>query len=124
MVDRPLQTVEASAMGAIAGAFTGAVTTPLDVIKTRLMVQGSTAQYKGLVDAFRVILREEGPRAFFKGVGPRVTWIGIGGSVFFGALVSNNSGTYCCFAYGDLNLSLMLPMQEKSKEILGVGDTK
>ncbi|KAJ6918953.1 hypothetical protein NC651_013033 [Populus alba x Populus x berolinensis] len=67
-------------------ALTGAITTPLDVIKTRLMVQGSANQYKGIVDCVSTVVREEGPTALLKGIGPRVLWIGIGGSIFFGVL--------------------------------------
>lgn len=74
-----------------AGALTGAVTTPLDVIKTRLMVQviivfshlkslqnpiilllfldpfqGSAKQYQGIVDCVQTIVREEGAPALLK----------------------------------------------------------
>lgn len=42
--------VETSAIGAVAGAWTGFITTPLDVLKTRLMTQGSKGQYTGVVD--------------------------------------------------------------------------
>ncbi|KAK8673762.1 hypothetical protein V6N13_112075 [Hibiscus sabdariffa] len=51
-------------------ALTGAITTPLDVIKTRLMVQGGR------------------PPALLKGPQPRVLRIGISGSIFFGVLES------------------------------------
>nr|POF16843.1 s-adenosylmethionine carrier 1, chloroplastic/mitochondrial [Quercus suber] len=68
------------------GAITGAITTPLDVIKTRLMVQGSANQYEGICDCVRTIVKEEGTHALLKGIGPRVLWIGIGGSIFFGVL--------------------------------------
>ncbi|CAH8274020.1 unnamed protein product [Arabidopsis lyrata] len=67
-------------------ALTGAVTTPLDVIKTRLM--GSAKQYQRIVDCVQTIVREEGVPALLKGIGPRVLWIGIGGSIFFGVLES------------------------------------
>ncbi|XP_071686515.1 S-adenosylmethionine carrier 1, chloroplastic/mitochondrial-like [Rutidosis leptorrhynchoides] len=83
---RDLNDPENAAIGAFAGALTGAITTPLDVIKTRLMIQGSANQYKGIVDCVQTILREEGPPALLKGIGPRVLWIGIGGSIFFGVL--------------------------------------
>ncbi|XP_031489128.1 S-adenosylmethionine carrier 1, chloroplastic/mitochondrial [Nymphaea colorata] len=83
---RDLSDPENALIGAFAGAFTGAVTTPLDVIKTRLMVQGSSSQYKGMIDCVQTIVREEGPSALLKGIGPRVLWIGIGGSIFFGVL--------------------------------------
>ncbi|KHN34018.1 Putative mitochondrial carrier C12B10.09 [Glycine soja] len=85
---RNLNDPENAIIGAFAGALTGAITTPLDVIKTRLMVQGSANQYKGIVDCVQTIIKEEGPRAFLKGIGPRVLWIGIGGSIFFGVLES------------------------------------
>ena len=43
--------------------------TPADVIKTRLQVQARQGQqtYNGIADAFGKILREEGPKAFYKG---------------------------------------------------------
>ncbi|XP_074575619.1 S-adenosylmethionine carrier 1, chloroplastic/mitochondrial-like [Curcuma longa] len=82
---RELNDPENALIGAFAGAITGAVTTPLDVMKTRLMVQGSASQYKGLINCAQTILKE-GPAAFLKGIGPRVLWIGIGGSIFFGVL--------------------------------------
>lgn len=45
--------------------------TPADVIKTRLQVAARAGQttYSGLMDCFWKILREEGPRAFWKGAG-------------------------------------------------------
>ncbi|KAL7104522.1 hypothetical protein ACP275_08G250700 [Erythranthe tilingii] len=85
---RDLNAPETAIVGAFAGALTGAVTTPLDVIKTRLMVQGSANQYKGIFDCVQTIVREEGSNALLKGIGPRVLWIGIGGSIFFGVLES------------------------------------
>lgn len=83
---RDLNDPENAMIGAFSGALTGAITTPLDVIKTRLMVQGSANQYKGILDCVQTIVREEGPPALLKGIGPRVLWIGIGGSIFFGVL--------------------------------------
>lgn len=85
---RDLNDPENAIIGAFAGALTGAITTPLDVIKTRLMVQGSANQYNGIFDCVQTIVREEGPSALLKGIGPRVMWIGIGGSIFFGVLES------------------------------------
>ncbi|EEF32126.1 S-adenosylmethionine carrier 1, chloroplastic/mitochondrial [Ricinus communis] len=85
---RELNDPENAVIGAFAGALTGAITTPLDVIKTRLMVQGSANQYTGIFDCVQTVVREEGPTALLKGIGPRVLWIGIGGSIFFGVLES------------------------------------
>lgn len=55
--------------GASAGVPAAYLVTPADVIKTRLQVQarkGDTT-YTGIRDAFVKIMREEGPKAFFKG---------------------------------------------------------
>ncbi len=52
--------------GAIAGAVTGVVTTPLDVIKTRLMTQGSAKTYSGVFDCAQKIWQLEGSSAFLK----------------------------------------------------------
>ncbi|KAH6759053.1 S-adenosylmethionine carrier 2 [Perilla frutescens var. frutescens] len=83
---RDLNDPENAIIGAFAGAITGAITTPLDVVKTRLMIQGSAKQYDGIFHCVNTIMREEGSSAFFRGLGPRVLWIGIGGSIFFGVL--------------------------------------
>jgi hypothetical protein len=58
--------------GAVAGGIAAAVTSPLDVIKTRIQV-GS--EYSSWRDAVTKIWAEEGPRAFAKGIGARVLWI-------------------------------------------------
>eukprot|EP00158_Paraphelidium_tribonemae_P001757 Partr_v1_DN24772_c0_g1_i1_m37543 putative solute carrier family 25 (aspartate glutamate carrier), member len=60
--------------GAMAGMPAAYLATPADVIKTRLQVEQKTGvrAYNGIRDAFSTILREEGPRAFFKGGPARV----------------------------------------------------
>eukprot|EP00741_Cyanophora_paradoxa_P006379 tig00001000_g6183.t1 len=83
---RPLHPHEIVFVGMTAGAISAGLTNPLDVVKTRIMTQGEGARrYAGVADACRSILREEGPRAFLRGVLPRMTMIGLGGSVFFTA---------------------------------------
>lgn len=81
--------VQGAACGSAAGAFAGAVTTPLDVAKTRIMiekpVEGQPKKYSGTYKTLATIAREEGTSSLFKGLAPRVTWITIGGFVFFGA---------------------------------------
>ncbi|XP_062979303.1 electrogenic aspartate/glutamate antiporter SLC25A13, mitochondrial isoform X2 [Elgaria multicarinata webbii] len=60
--------------GAIAGMPAASLVTPADVIKTRLQVAARAGQttYTGVIDCFGKILREEGPRAFWKGATARV----------------------------------------------------
>ena len=78
----PLQAWQGALCGSISGAISAAITTPLDVCKTRLMVD-TTGKYKGMMPTMKTIFKEEGWRALFLGVEPRVAWIGIGGFVFF-----------------------------------------
>ena len=80
---------EATVLGATAGGITGFVTTPLDVIKTRLMTDTCTIKpLRGVVDCGTRIVREEGAKALFRGASPRVAWISLGGGAFFGVLES------------------------------------
>ncbi|EPQ13855.1 Calcium-binding mitochondrial carrier protein Aralar2 [Myotis brandtii] len=60
--------------GAIAGMPAASLVTPADVIKTRLQVAARAGQttYSGVMDCFRKILQEEGPKALWKGAGARV----------------------------------------------------
>jgi len=76
---------EAAGIGAVAGAFAGALTTPLDVVKTRLMTS-SPGTYRGVMHCVQKTVSEEGALAMFKGIQPRVLWIGLGGGCFFSAL--------------------------------------
>lgn len=60
--------------GAGAGMPAAYFVTPADVIKTRLQVDARAGQqtYKGIIDAFRKIFKDEGAKAFFKGGPARV----------------------------------------------------
>lgn len=75
--------------GATAGAVASTATIPVDVVKTRLQTQavtaGSVVQYSGVVDAFKSILAEEGPRGFVRGLGARLLYIMPASSITFAA---------------------------------------
>lgn len=62
--------------GGAAGALASAVTTPLDVIKTRLQCQGvcGADRYKNssVLAVARNIVKREGPGALWRGMRPRV----------------------------------------------------
>ncbi|GMH44447.1 hypothetical protein BSKO_12399 [Bryopsis sp. KO-2023] len=68
-------------IGAAAGAFAAAATTPLDVIKTQMMC--TAASRPGMVSTARSIYSQGGFRNFFTGVGPRAASNGINSAVFF-----------------------------------------
>ncbi|PWY84926.1 Pkinase-domain-containing protein [Aspergillus heteromorphus CBS 117.55] len=75
--------------GSVAGAISAGLTTPLDVIKTRVMLArredgagtGAGVRIRDVVQD----ISKEGFGAFWRGIGPRVAWIGIGGAVFLGS---------------------------------------
>lgn len=74
--------VESALYGSVAGAVAAAFTTPLDVLKTRVML---SSQRTGVGEIVVTILRQHGVRPFFAGIGPRVAWISVGGAVFLGS---------------------------------------
>ena len=85
---RELVLWENCALGAVAGGCAAAATTPLDVVKTRLMTQTTLPahlRYAGVRDCFSRILREEGSAVLFRGLRQRVAWISVGGSIFIGS---------------------------------------
>ncbi|RYO29056.1 hypothetical protein AA0111_g6223 [Alternaria arborescens] len=73
---------EGGLLGSVAGAVAAGVTTPLDVLKTRMML---AREKQPMLTMLSTIMRESGPRAFFAGLGPRVGWISVGGAIFLGS---------------------------------------
>eukprot|EP00048_Salpingoeca_helianthica_P017975 m.240012 g.240012 ORF g.240012 m.240012 type:complete len:289 (+) comp23026_c0_seq1:342-1208(+) len=72
-----------SLCGSLAGGLSAAATTPLDVAKTRVMLDNSNTA-RGTYTMLVHIAQTEGVSVLFRGIVPRVTWISIGGAVFFG----------------------------------------
>ncbi|EDW84962.1 uncharacterized protein Dwil_GK14393 [Drosophila willistoni] len=72
--------------GAVAGGISAAVTTPLDVVKTRIMLaeRDSSIRRKTPQGILHSIYLERGFSGLFAGVVPRVLWITLGGAFFFG----------------------------------------
>lgn len=66
--------LEGFLLGGLAGGCSAYLTTPLDVIKTRLQVQGSAIRYNGWLDALGKIWLAEGLNGLFRGSVPRVIW--------------------------------------------------
>jgi len=79
---------EAALCGSVAGGIAAALTTPLDVLKTRTMLDlrdPSKCDVPGLLTRFKQIYTNEGVKVLFAGVVPRTLWISAGGAVFLGA---------------------------------------
>jgi solute carrier family 25 S-adenosylmethionine transporter 26 len=85
----PTSPLQGACCGSFAGSISGAMTTPLEVVKTRIMLDGSigsqSKKYTGTLSTLSTIAREEGVLALYSGIAPRVFWITLGGFVFFGA---------------------------------------
>ncbi|CEP61497.1 Mme1p LALA0_S03e04170g [Lachancea lanzarotensis] len=77
--------------GAAAGGLAGILTTPMDVIKTRIQTQmpsGRTAENQQLVriensllKGLAAVYKSEGTLGFFSGVGPRFIWTSVQSSI-------------------------------------------
>lgn len=70
--------------GASAGGLAGILTTPLDVIKTRIQTSTESSGSKVQVSTLKALLsiyRNEGILGMFSGVGPRFIWTGIQSSI-------------------------------------------
>ncbi|XP_059056001.1 mitochondrial S-adenosylmethionine carrier protein-like [Achroia grisella] len=84
--DGQITTLQSAVCGSIAGAFAAAVTTPLDLAKTRIMLADEYTLTRKLRirPVLAAIYLESGLRGLFAGVTPRMTAFMAGGFVFFG----------------------------------------
>jgi solute carrier family 25 S-adenosylmethionine transporter 26 len=76
------------ACGSLAGSVAAFLTTPFDVAKTRIMLRQVRKDQEGalaMISVLRSISQEEGRAGLFRGVGPRVFWISLGGGIFLGS---------------------------------------
>ncbi|KAG6917284.1 hypothetical protein DXG01_003125 [Tephrocybe rancida] len=84
---KPLYAHEAAICGSIAGGTAAALTTPLDVLKIRVMLglrDPTKKKPPSLRHRMKDIYVKEGVRALYAGVVPRTLWISAGGAVFLG----------------------------------------
>ncbi|GAA5935008.1 uncharacterized protein JCM15063_003126 [Sporobolomyces koalae] len=85
---RDLPAYESAVCGSLAGGVAAGLTTPLDVVKTRIMLgqnqNSSNKGASGIMSTMKSIYTIEGPKALFRGIVPRVVWISAGGAVFLG----------------------------------------
>jgi len=87
-----LEAWETIALGALSGALAAALTTPFDVLKTRLMTSAIGAQTVPITTLAKKLVAEEGPGALFKGALPRALWIApVGAMNFAGYELAKNA---------------------------------
>jgi solute carrier family 25 S-adenosylmethionine transporter 26 len=71
-----MEPIQSVICGALAGAISASITTPLDVVKTRLMTQNvnkvAAVVHSGVSATVKQIVKEEGWVGFTRGMGPRV----------------------------------------------------
>ncbi|XP_061474681.1 mitochondrial S-adenosylmethionine carrier protein isoform X4 [Rhineura floridana] len=77
---------QSAVCGAFAGGFAAAVTTPLDVAKTRIMLAktGSRNASGNVLSALHGVWRSQGISGLFAGIIPRISAISLGGFIFLG----------------------------------------
>mmetsp|Transcript_22109 Transcript_22109/g.68853 ORF Transcript_22109/g.68853 Transcript_22109/m.68853 type:complete len:352 (+) Transcript_22109:378-1433(+) len=94
-----LPTWQAAACGSAAGAISATVTTPLDLLKTRLNLRSAEApagcgQWQAgaasdslalVAEEARHVFKSSGLRGFFAGAACRASWMALGGFVFLGS---------------------------------------
>lgn len=80
--------------GSLAGGIAGAITTPLDVMKTLLQTQqpssttttsseGAVKHYSGILDGMVWNYKNQGLPGLFRGIGPRVFWTSLQSAIMF-----------------------------------------
>ncbi|XP_011871241.1 PREDICTED: S-adenosylmethionine mitochondrial carrier protein-like [Vollenhovia emeryi] len=85
-VQRECTPLEGAACGAASVTISAALTTPLDVAKTRIMLSSTSAETEEvkISTMLKEVYRNHGIKGLFAGFLPRVTSFTIGGFIFFG----------------------------------------
>jgi len=81
---KPLTPLEVALCGSISGGIAAALTTPIDVTKTQIMLANSAIN-QNFSSVFINIYKTKGINGLFAGFLPRIVFIMIGGALFFGA---------------------------------------
>lgn len=95
---RECSPLESAACGSVAGIIAGAITTPLDVAKTRIMLNESIKE-SGIWSTLLHIFHRGGFMELYSGILPRTAWLGLGGFIFFGAYECTLKLTYWIVPY-------------------------
>ncbi|KHN73601.1 S-adenosylmethionine mitochondrial carrier protein [Toxocara canis] len=93
---RDCSPLESAACGSIAGSIAAAITTPLDVAKTRIMLNEGRLRPR-ILSTLQSVAHTGGMKRLYSGVVPRTVWMGLGGFVFFGAFEVSLKFSYWVF---------------------------
>uniref|UniRef100_A0AAF5DG64 Uncharacterized protein n=1 Tax=Strongyloides stercoralis TaxID=6248 RepID=A0AAF5DG64_STRER len=74
---------ESAIFGSIAGSFSAFLTTPLDVAKTRIMLDINNIYKKSILNVWKSIVKNEKPKQLYAGASVRTMWMGLGGFIYF-----------------------------------------
>eukprot|EP00929_Paragymnodinium_shiwhaense_P114136 TRINITY_DN82457_c0_g1_i1.p1 TRINITY_DN82457_c0_g1~~TRINITY_DN82457_c0_g1_i1.p1 ORF type:complete len:747 (-),score=123.41 TRINITY_DN82457_c0_g1_i1:186-2330(-) len=84
-----LSALESALCGSLTSSITAVATTPLDVVKTRVMLDrtdpSSGGGSRGVLPQIALLYQEEGLPGFFRGATCRGLWMGLGGMLFLGS---------------------------------------
>uniref|UniRef100_A0A1B6E939 S-adenosylmethionine mitochondrial carrier protein n=1 Tax=Clastoptera arizonana TaxID=38151 RepID=A0A1B6E939_9HEMI len=94
---RKVSPIESALCGAIAGAVAAALTTPADIIKTRIMLSENTSEKKQhqLANVVKEIYKNNGFKGFYIGFLPRVLMVFLGSGIFFGCYEFSRNQINC-----------------------------
>ena len=76
MSEERQRTMSGFLAGSLAGSTTQLITYPMDIVRTRITGLYGTTRYKGFFTSCLIMLQQEGPWAFYKGVVPTL-WGGV-----------------------------------------------
>jgi len=69
----------------VSGSLAATITTPADIVKTRVMLGGVDLRNNSGLDVARAIVREKGIRGLFRGGMLRATWAALGSGLYLGS---------------------------------------
>uniref|UniRef100_A0A915ASZ4 S-adenosylmethionine mitochondrial carrier protein n=1 Tax=Parascaris univalens TaxID=6257 RepID=A0A915ASZ4_PARUN len=106
--------LESAACGSVAGSIAAAVTTPLDVTKTRIMLDEAPVR-PTIFSTLRSIAHIGGMRELYAGIVPRTLWMGLGGFIFFGAYEAALKFTYWITPQREEYILIMFVLERRSE---------
>ncbi|KAH0956352.1 hypothetical protein HN011_009159 [Eciton burchellii] len=92
--------LEGATCGSMSVAISAAITTPLDVAKTRIMLSNTSAEKEEVKISvmLKEVYRDNGLKGLFAGFVPRITGFTIGGFIFFGIYEQVREVCICYFS--------------------------